>query len=468
MPGAGWAGATRRAVAGPSAQGTHALRRVREALPGGHALPEPVWRSRHGRLVALLWLHVPALVAVGVAFGGLTLGSAAGHVAPVAVLAVLARDLPGRRLRSATAAVGLVTCSALLVHMLDGLIEAHFHFFVVVAVLALYEDWLAYGIVLLYLVLHHGVLGAMTPYRVFDHPGAEEGVEALRWAGVHALFLGAAAVANVVLWRLNEASRLCARAEAERRVRAEATAQTLVSGLIPERLPAPAGVRVGARYLPGDGWIGGDWYDVIELGRGCVGVSLGDVAGHGIAAAALTSRLRHALRAYAEDGHGPAAVMERLERAVDDRPATAVYAEVEPATGRLRFSSAGHLPPLVCEPGGRARFLDGGLSVPLAGLGVPHEETSAELPPGAALVLYSDGLVERRGEPLDLALERLRRAVEELGPDPDLLCAELPKRLLPAGRAPDDDVAIVAIRACPDPMPRLPCAGERGAPEGRW
>ena len=137
-------------------------------------------------------------------------------MATLAAAAALAPIAP--RWRAAIVATGLITCSALLVHFSGGTIEAHFHFFVVILILALYEDWLPFMIALTYVIAHHGLVGTVAPSAVYNHPDAIE--HPWRWALVHAAFVAAAAAGAVVAWRLNEVSRAHA---------AEATAQAVRS-----------------------------------------------------------------------------------------------------------------------------------------------------------------------------------------------------------------------------------------------
>jgi PAS domain S-box-containing protein/diguanylate cyclase (GGDEF)-like protein len=181
------------------------LARVRYALPEGRTLPPAVWSQRHRTLLAVLWLHVVALPAFGVAQGYGVLHSLqeGAVIAAIAGLALLAGSR--RRLASALVAVGLVSSSAILVHLSEGVIEAHFHFFVVIVLLTLYEDWLPLLLAAAYVVLHHGLTGALAPDSVYNHAGAIE--HPWRWAAIHAGFVTAAGVASVATWRLNEAVR---------------------------------------------------------------------------------------------------------------------------------------------------------------------------------------------------------------------------------------------------------------------
>ena len=172
-------------------------------LPRGRTLPDAVWAARHRAIVAVLWLHVVALPLVSLASGKPVLHSVA-HALPLVLIALAAVSLPGRALRAAAASFGLLTASALLVHITGGLTEAHFHFFVVISIVTLYEDWRTFLLAFAYVVVHHAGVGLVHPAAVFDHVGSS--LPPWAWAGVHGLFVGAAGVANVVAWRANEAA----------------------------------------------------------------------------------------------------------------------------------------------------------------------------------------------------------------------------------------------------------------------
>ncbi|MDQ3644103.1 MAG: SpoIIE family protein phosphatase [Actinomycetota bacterium] len=228
--------------------------------------------------------------------------------------------------------------------------------------------------------------------------------------------------------------------------------ETLQRSLLPARLPQLPGISIAARYQPGGADVGGDWYDAIEQDGG-VGIVMGDVVGHGIEAAATMGELRHALRAYALDGLPPGAVLGRLDRLVkqlqDDRITTLVYAVIDTDWTQVRFASAGHLPPLLLEPDGSAEFLWEGRSTPLGvRIDGEYEEGTARLAGGSTLVLYTDGLVEVRGEELLVGLERLRDAVRAGPTEPDALCDHVIESLLGGGAA-SDDVALLALRTMP-------------------
>jgi len=174
-----------------------------EWLPRGRTLSDADWTTRHRGIVALLWAHAAALPVLSAAAGSAPLHALA-HGVGIAVLAVLAGVLRGRTARAVAASVGLLTASATLVHLTGGLTEAHFHFFVVISVVTLYEDWRTFVLAFAYVVVHHGGLGMIDPEGVFRH--GDSPVEAWMWAAVHGAFVLAAGVANVVAWRANEAA----------------------------------------------------------------------------------------------------------------------------------------------------------------------------------------------------------------------------------------------------------------------
>jgi signal transduction histidine kinase len=175
-------------------------RRTLRSLPDGHMLPAEQFDARHRTMVRVLWAHVVLLPALALAYG-----NALPHVALEAVVIgvwpIAATRFDSRRTKAAISAMGLLTCSATLVHITNGLIEAHFHFFVVVTAMSLYEDWLVYGLAIGYVLLHHG-LGPALGDDVFAHAGSAWG-----WAALHALFISALCIANVTVWRASERVR---------------------------------------------------------------------------------------------------------------------------------------------------------------------------------------------------------------------------------------------------------------------
>jgi PAS domain S-box-containing protein len=228
--------------------------------------------------------------------------------------------------------------------------------------------------------------------------------------------------------------------------------EVLQRSLLPERLPRMPGVDLAARYMPGGlgSDVGGDWYDAIPLDGGRIGMALGDVVGHGLGAAALMGQLRNALRAYALDGHSPAEVLSRLDRLVQrlerGRMATLLFMVFEPDLGTVHFANAGHLPPLVVGPDGSARFLESGRTPPLGvAPDAEHDNATAEIEAGSTLVLYSDGLVEERGEGIEVGLDRLKAATTAGASDPEELCDRILAELF-VDRTPKDDVAVLVLR----------------------
>jgi diguanylate cyclase (GGDEF)-like protein/PAS domain S-box-containing protein len=184
---------------------------VADALPRGRTLPQEAWASRHRAMLWILWAHVALLPVFSVARGH-GVAHAVGAVVPIA-LAGCAASLrsASRRARSVAVVFGLLTASAVLVQAWDGQIEAHFHFFVMIAVLALYEDWMPFGLAIGYVVAEHGVLGAISPHSVYNHDG-----NPWAWAAIHGLFVLGAVAASVVTWRLNEDMRALMGAAHER------------------------------------------------------------------------------------------------------------------------------------------------------------------------------------------------------------------------------------------------------------
>jgi two-component system cell cycle sensor histidine kinase/response regulator CckA len=193
------------------------LRRIRRGLPDGTSLPDNLWRRRHTAILTLLWLHVPAIMLFAEAEGvgvphAIFEGSLVAILAATATLA--GRFTRNRHILSTIVALGLLTSSATIVHLSGGAIEAHFHFFVMMSVLLLYEDWIPYAAAFAYVVLHHGLAGVISPASVYNHPAAI--AHPWRWAAIHGLFITAAGIANIANWRLNETARQEARTASDR------------------------------------------------------------------------------------------------------------------------------------------------------------------------------------------------------------------------------------------------------------
>ena len=191
-------------------------------------------------------------------------------------------------------------------------------------------------------------------------------------------------------------------------------AMTLQRNLMPEGTGYAANVDVDGRYLPATRGVhvGGDWYDIVDRPDGTVAFAVGDIAGHGLQAAAAMGQVRSAWRALALSMTEPSAILASLDRfatGVDGAFfSTILTLLLDPARNELRYASAGHPPALVIEPGGSTRFLEGGRSVPLGlPFDLPRPQANERLAAGSILVVYTDGLVERRDESLDRGLERL-------------------------------------------------------------
>ena len=189
----------------PAVRAGAAIAALRDALPSGKTLPPEIWQRRHHAMVWLVWLHV-----VGLFIYGLTRGYPVWHMAidtlPIATFGAAAGlHMRSRRFRACMVSLGLLSSSAVLVHLSGGAIEAHFHFFVMVTVLATYEEWLPYLLAILFVLVHHGVMGALLPTSVYDHASAVS--NPWKWAGIHAMFIAGLCVVNVITWRMNEDAR---------------------------------------------------------------------------------------------------------------------------------------------------------------------------------------------------------------------------------------------------------------------
>jgi anti-sigma regulatory factor (Ser/Thr protein kinase)/putative methionine-R-sulfoxide reductase with GAF domain len=227
-------------------------------------------------------------------------------------------------------------------------------------------------------------------------------------------------------------------------------AVVLQRSLLPERLPQVPGLEAAIRYTAGgEGDVGGDWYDLFTLPSGWVCMTVGDVVGRGLRAAAVMGRLRSAVRAYALSTRSdPAAILDRVDRMLRQfepgEMATAVLGLLEPSFERLRLSLAGHPAPLVARDNGPATYVDAPVDPPLGvAASVGRRVTTVDLPPGGVVCLYSDGLVERRAVPLDARLRLLRETVSARPAEE--VCTTVMVHLIGPDR-PADDVALLAVR----------------------
>ncbi|MFF9199332.1 SpoIIE family protein phosphatase [Streptomyces sp. NPDC014779] len=244
----------------------------------------------------------------------------------------------------------------------------------------------------------------------------------------------------------------------------------LQRSLLPPGDPEAAGLDIACRYLPGTvgSEVGGDWFDVIELPGHRTALVIGDVMGRGLRAAVAMGELRTAVRTLAQLDLEPAEVLSHLDeiarglgapagaqqsgRAHKARGpelsevylATCVYAVYDPVTRRCAFANAGHLPPVLVEPDGRALLLDVPPGMPLGVGGEPFEEVQVELPEGALLALYTDGLVESRDHPLDEGLSAFRSALTNRGRPLEDVCDHVLNTL--DTRHGEDDIALLMAR----------------------
>lgn len=235
---------------------------------------------------------------------------------------------------------------------------------------------------------------------------------------------------------------------------------TLQRSLLPPRLPSAPGFQLASRYLPATSGsnVGGDWYDSVLLRDGCLAATIGDVSGHGLTAASVMGQMRIALRAYTVEGHTPALALTLLHQLFSELEsetfATACALDLDddgdPRGVLARVATAGHPEPLVIPPSGPPHYLT---LEPGAPVGAPQVddpvELRARLPRGSVVVLFTDGLVERRGRSLDDGLRRLAEAARSGPLDLEALCEHLLAALLDDDSH-EDDIALLAIRAGAD------------------
>jgi anti-sigma regulatory factor (Ser/Thr protein kinase)/putative methionine-R-sulfoxide reductase with GAF domain len=228
-------------------------------------------------------------------------------------------------------------------------------------------------------------------------------------------------------------------------------AATLQRSLLPDRLPNVAGLESAVRYSAGgEGDVGGDWYDMFVLPSGWVCITVGDVVGRGLHAAVIMGRIRSALRAYALSTRpDPAAVIEQVDNQLQffepGEMATALVVLIDPSLERAHLSIAGHPAPIMALPGGAGTYLALPVDPPLGVVKtLRRHSTAIDLPPGAVMALYTDGLVERRETPITDRLDRLAGVVDAEAPE--AVCIKVMADLVGAQR-PADDVALLVVRA---------------------
>jgi phosphoserine phosphatase RsbU/P len=249
------------------------------------------------------------------------------------------------------------------------------------------------------------------------------------------------------------AERVAAAIQTEQRRQAQAATAALIDNLRPGPAPNLAGFEFASRYLPAEsGGAGGDWYDLFLGDAGHLWIVIGDVAGHGLGAAVVMGRAQSTIRAYAAIDDDPAIVLERADRAVQrfdpGTMVTAICAVVPPPYDRLRLAVAGHPPPVLAAPRQPAELLAASVGPPLGfGFTSRRSTLTVPFPKGATAVFYTDGLIERRHEPLDLSLQRLCRSVEPRAAE--ALCRDILRHHVDAEPL-HDDAALLAVHSLPD------------------
>jgi serine phosphatase RsbU (regulator of sigma subunit)/DNA-binding response OmpR family regulator/anti-sigma regulatory factor (Ser/Thr protein kinase) len=235
--------------------------------------------------------------------------------------------------------------------------------------------------------------------------------------------------------------------------------ETLQRSLLPDRLPRHPRLELAARYLPSGlaPQVGGDWYDAIELDSDRTAVMIGDVVGHGVRAATTMSELRNALRAYAVEGHSPGVALQQLEHLVGATVgagmiATVLFLVIDTGEETVTVARAGHPPPAVRGVDREVRFLESDNSLPLGiNENAVHDEATYPIGPGETLLLFTDGLIERRRESFSIGLDRLGEALGGGPVDVEELCDHVLARTI--GEHPsDDDVALLAVRLLGQPV----------------
>ncbi|MFR9674889.1 SpoIIE family protein phosphatase [Streptomyces sp. TR06-5] len=253
---------------------------------------------------------------------------------------------------------------------------------------------------------------------------------------------------------------------ARRYTREHSMAVSLQQSLLPSQLPEQRALDVAYRYLPAQAGVGGDWFDVIPLPGARAALVVGDVVGHGLHAAATMGRLRTAVHNFSALDMAPDELLSRLnELALQTDPdgtdfsnagltgATCLYAIYDPVARRCTIARAGHLPPAVVHTDGRVEFADVPAGPPLGVPGLPFESVEMALETDSRLVLYTDGLVERRGQDIDVGLDALREVLTGSGRTAEGTCHTVLESLLPEPQ--EDDVAVLVARTRSVPEDRI-------------
>ena len=241
-------------------------------------------------------------------------------------------------------------------------------------------------------------------------------------------------------------------ANADTSARDHTIAETLQRSVLPDLLPAVAGLDLAVRYLPATEGadVGGDWYDAFRLDGGRIGLVIGDVVGHNIAAASIMGQVRNLLRGYAIEDPRPADVLRRtntaLARLLPEALATVVYAVLDPAAGEISYANAGHPPPILTTMAGQSEYLDAAAGVMLGAPGYAAFTVARALPPGARVLFYTDGLIEDRHRDITDGLDALAVAMRSstaVSAEQACLAAQA---MLPGSAPRADDVCLLAAR----------------------
>ena len=247
------------------------------------------------------------------------------------------------------------------------------------------------------------------------------------------------------------ADRIAAALNTQQTVAERTAAQTLQLSLLPSKLPHLRDLEFASRFVAAEDFgVGGDWFDVFELPDTSIGIVMGDVAGSGLTAAVVMGRLRSALRAYAIESRSPSEALHRLDRKFahfePDEMATVLYAIVAPDRKTITVSSTGHPPPILARVDAPAEVVDCAPSAPIGShVHSTRVDVMFELPLGATVGFYTDGLIERRGESIHEGLERLRRAF--FAADPEVVCRQVMSDMVGATVLHDDTALLVVRRA---------------------
>lgn len=252
---------------------------------------------------------------------------------------------------------------------------------------------------------------------------------------------------DVVLLEL-VAARVAAAVQARELEVERAAGRVVQRSLLPSALPRCPGIEFATRFVPAEeGGVGGDWYDAFVLPSGDLWVMTGDIAGHGLHAAIALGRLRAVLRSYALEDHDPGDVLFLADRKFQlfdpEHMATVVCGVLRPPYDRLHIASAGHPPPILAARGAPPTALDLPTAPPIGVTDDHPQVVDVDLTPGSLLFLYTDGLIERRGESIDEGLARLTDAVTD--DEPELVCRNVMAALVGNWR-PSDDIAVLALR----------------------